>query len=92
LLKCRKGEFTFSKRQAPIIKIHFENYQNGNDFKSEQEALEEADENERAKYPEKDPGYSKGRFADIFKNKKLIFKEIFEQHHEAKDLWRLKID
>ena len=76
---CPKGEFTFTKQQTPIIKIFWNNYNTGNEFLNEQDVLEMVE-------------MSTSKLPQLFKSRKDAFKVIFEQHHIAKDLWRLKLD
>jgi len=94
ILHCKRGTFDFTKRQAIIIEIYFNNYEEGNDYLSEQNALNLADSIMRDENPDKNYGYSETSFKNMFKSEKYAnaFKAIFEQHPNQRDLWRLNID
>ena len=76
---CTRGQFTFTKDQAPIIEIYWTNYKDGNEFLAGQEALERA-------------GRPETTFDSLFKSRRVEFKTVFERHESERDLLRLKLD
>ncbi len=76
---CSKGEFNFTKNQAPIIEIFFENYMNDNEFLVEQVVLNKVK-------------LSTSSFKSIFRSRKKSFDMIFERHETASDMWRLSLE
>ena len=85
-------EFTFTARQAPLIRVLHDNYVASNDFISEQDVLERADKAMRKMNKPKEATYSKTRFEDIFKSRWKMFEEITEKHPDDPSLRRLKFD
>jgi len=85
-------EFTFTARQAPLIRVFYDNYLAGNDFISEQDVLEKADEAMRKMRKPKGTTYSTTRFEDIFRSRWNMFMEITEKHPDDPSLRRFKFD
>ena len=80
VIRCKTGEYTFTKSQSPVIRILWKNYEAGNEFMPEQDILEEA------RLPE-------SSFGSLFKSiKKKKEWSIFEHHQTQKDLWRLRFE
>lgn len=81
IVSCRHGELDFTKRQAKIVSVYFDNYIRGNDYLLEQDALEDADDK-----------MSSSSFCNLFRSRQANFRFLFENHPTQKDLWRFKSD
>lgn len=79
ILVCAKGEFTFTKDQAPVVKVLFNQYISGNDFMAEEEIFIAAKRETTS-------------FNSLFKSiKKKPVWQLFERHQHQSDLWRFNL-
>jgi len=78
-LRYARGDFTFKKEQAKVIKVLWENYRGDNEYMHEEEVLEKA---------------SKGTttFRNVFRSSWDNFQAVIEQSPESKHLYRLRSD
>ncbi len=79
IIRCAKGEYSFTEFQAQVIRKYWDNYIKGNHWLKDEDAMTSDD-------------VSGSDIHGLFKSRKDEFKAIFEQHPKERHLYRLNLD